>query len=137
METVRHVGEDVAGNDQTELIIIILTAVFAVVPFVGELGAMAIGLTTLARILSVLGFAANTALSVTDAIEHPEMAPLAIMGILLGGLLGGRGRPKTPREDMDEMSKLRKGISKDIAKGFGKTFARHDDVLQKITKVCK
>jgi hypothetical protein len=100
---------------------------------------MAAGLATLARIISIVGLAANTALTVTDAIEHPETAPLAVMGLLLGGLPGPRGvRPKAPRENMEDMTKLRNAITKDVARGIGKTFARNDDVLQKITtKVCK
>jgi chitinase len=100
METVREVGKEVAGKERTDLILTVLSAVFAVVPFIGELGVMAAGLATLARIISVVGLAANTALTVTDAIEHPETAPLAVMGLLLGGLPGSRGvRPKAPREN--------------------------------------
>jgi hypothetical protein len=104
METVRQVGKEVEGKERTDMILTVLSAVFAVVPFVGELGAMAAGLATLARIISSARLAANTALTVTDAIEHPQMAPLAIMGLLIGGLPGGRGRPKAPRETIDVSS---------------------------------
>lgn len=104
---------------------------FAIVPFVGELGATAAGLTTLARIMGVRGFVGNTALSVTDAIEHPEMAPLAIMGILLSGLPGGRG-PRTTGENMKNMAQIRRGIGCEVAKGVGKSFLRNDEMLQRI-----
>jgi len=135
MEEVRKIGHDTQKEEQKQLILTVLSAVFAVVPFVGEIGAMAAGLGTLARMMSIMGFVGNTALSITDAVEHPDMAFLAITGILLGGLPGMKGR-RPNAEDMNDLAKVRKGITGDVAKAMGKSFARDNDSLERIVKVC-
>lgn len=56
---------------------------------------MAAGLTSLAQMIAFIGVAGHTGLAVEDIIKHPEMAPMAIMGALMGAKL------RTPLEFTD------------------------------------
>jgi hypothetical protein len=129
MDQVVTIGAEAQKKKKIELILTVLGAVFAIVPFIGEIGALAAGLTTLARIMGTMGVVSNTALGITDAVEHPDMAPLAIMGILLAapGL-------RLSSKELKDMASLRKIITSDVAKGAGATFSKHDTALQKILR---
>lgn len=66
---------------------------------------MAAGFTSLARMIAFIGVAGNTGLAVENIIKHPEVAPIAIMGALMGAKL------RTPPEftDAAKATKAMKG----------------------------
>jgi chitinase len=137
IEKVKKIGRDVKTEERKELVLEVLGAVFSVVPFMGQLGAMAAGMARMAQAFMGLGIASNTALGVVDIYEDPKMAPVAILGILMG-FQGVRGTRKGSKEEMREMAKMRESISPAMIRNLGPVFERNEGLLQKISgpKAC-
>lgn len=57
---------------------------FAIVRFVGEVDAAAAGLTSLARVITLIGEVVNSALSIYSNVDNPTRAPVAVFEMLLG-----------------------------------------------------
>jgi len=68
-------------------------------------------------------------LTIIDIVENPAAAPMAILGLLLGG------RMRSPKGFADMAGKKRRMNASDLAK-MGPTFNRHDDTLQRILQTC-
>lgn len=131
MAQVKQIGKTEEEQKKKELILDIVTAVVAVVPFLGEAGLAAAGLANVARVVALVGEAANAALSGYTIVENPESAPMAIVGMLLGAAA-------LPRNGYSfaKMGQLRRGVKpEDLAK-LGKAFTDQDSVLKAITKSC-
>jgi hypothetical protein len=60
MEEVKGVGQELKKEEAKNIVLTVLGAVFMVVPFIGELGALAAGLNGLARIIGIVGIGVNT-----------------------------------------------------------------------------
>ncbi|KAF2427426.1 hypothetical protein EJ08DRAFT_651479 [Tothia fuscella] len=133
IEKVKKIGADLKKDEQKELILNIITAIFSVVPFVGQIGSMAAGLSKLARFFMHMGIASNAGLGVGQIIEDPKMAPVAILGILMG--FAGRGSSGVARgseAEMKEIAKLRNGMNGAVLRGLGPAFERNEQTLQSI-----
>jgi chitinase len=143
MELAKGIGETVTKDETVDLVMKVLTAVFSVVPFLRSIGAGLAGLTSLAKVIAYGGFVGSAGLSVAEAVDNPMMAPLAITGILLGAIPGGRGAAqgasqggKLTSRDWGDLAKLRGAMSADVVKGLGKSFSKNDVTLQRIGKMC-
>ena len=138
IEKVKKVGKEVKAEERKALVLEILGAIFAVVPFVGQLGALAASMTKMATAFMGLGIASNTALGIVEIYDNPKMAPVAIIGILMG-FQGVRGASRGSVEEMREMAKMRETITPAMIKGFGPVFERNEGPLQKVSgpKVCR
>lgn len=130
MADAKKLGEDVEKEEAKNQLLLILSLVFFIVPFLGEAAAVAAGLAQLARVIAIAGIAGNAALSIRDIVENPEMAPLAILDLLTAGRL------KTPKDFLDA-SAFRRAMKGDDIKSLGETFAKQDEMVQKIVKACK
>jgi hypothetical protein len=71
-------------------------------------------------------------LGAVDIVRNPEMAPLAILGILLG-FVGTSGPSKGTKEEIREMAKMRSKITPTVVKEWGPVFKRNEAKLQRIS----
>jgi chitinase len=134
MEQVKDIGkkqQQVEKDKKCDEILDILSAVFMIVPFVGEIGAAAAGFSMIARAFSIFGIVSNEAVLVADVAIHPESAPLAVMGMILG-TVGAKGVFRGLPEDT---AKIRRSIRSGT---LGPVFKKNDDKLQSIlAKKCR
>jgi chitinase len=139
IEEVRKIGKEIKEAEIRNRILQILGAVFAVVPFVGQAGAAITGLSAIARTFTALAVGSNVALGVTDIVLNPEMAPVALLGILLGSIPTRSGAARGSSDEMKEMAAIRGEITTDMIRGLGKVFNKNEGSLQKITSrnACK
>jgi chitinase len=131
MAQVKTIGQTEEDDKKKQLILTILMAVFAVVPFVGDIGAAAAGLMSLARVITLIGEVANDALTMYSIVEDPTSAPMAIFGMLLGAAALARDS-----DSFAKMGQLRRDKSADDLAKLGSVFEEKSSVLQKIVKSC-
>lgn len=80
-------------------------------------------------VVAMIDAAGNIGLAIQGIIDHPENAPMEILGALTGGV--------TKREDdMAKLAKTRRGISSDDLAKIGTSFKSLDDKFQSIIKRC-
>lgn len=138
MEQVKVLAEKQEEEDREKrknFILEIVGALLFVVPFIGEEAAMAAGLTSLARAVTIIGEVGNAAFGVYAVVDDPGSAMFAVMGMLFGV----RGIAKSARDGKGfrDMADKRAGwADADIAK-LGKGFKDRNDKLQSIVKVCR
>jgi chitinase len=130
MEDAKELGEDAEKEDAKNKLLLILSLVFLIVPFLGEAAAIAAGAATMARVIALIGAGANAGLTLHEVIENPEMAPFAIMELLTAGRL------KAPKDYTDAV-KFRTAMSKDALASLGTKFVKQDEQIQKIVRACK
>lgn len=125
--------DEMDRDAQKNLILTIVGAVLFIVPFVGVGGAAALGATSLARVLLVIGEAANIAYTVYTVVDDPDSALMAVMGLLLGA--AGMRAPRTP-QGFRQMATKRTKLTGTNSLGEG--FKARDDMLQRIVaSTCK
>jgi hypothetical protein len=130
MEEAKKTGGEILADEKKNLIITIISALLFLIPFVGEIAAIAAGAATVARMIAMAGLVGNAAFTIADVVANPEDAVMAIMGLL------GAGRVRKPR-DYAELGAARRAQTKyDVGK-MGATFKKHDDSLQKILGNCR
>ncbi|KAL3259953.1 hypothetical protein ABHI18_004927, partial [Aspergillus niger] len=129
MQSVVAVAESYEAAQKKKMINEILMGVLLVVPFVGELDAVADVFAGLSRIITLIGDAGAGATTIYAIVEDPKMAPLAILETLL---LGGMRDP----QEFSTMGAARRGMSKDDIKGLGSEIEALDDQFQSIVAKC-
>lgn len=133
MREVKKIGETEKKEEQKNLIITIVSAVLAVVPFVGEGSAALAGMATLGRMIAFAGEIANGALTLYEVVDNPESAPMAMFGMLLGAA----PLPRTPAS-FGKMGKLEAEISGAGTLGkMGEIVAKDTGLIKKIVNKCK
>jgi GH18 family chitinase len=132
MRDVKKIGETEKEEEQKNLILNILGAIFALVPFIGEAGAVAGGLAQLGRVISIIGEVGNAALSIYDVVDNPSSAPMALFGILMGGSSFAR-----TEEEFAKMGRLAKQIDSTGAMAKMGTLAAEDGAkIKKVLHMC-
>ncbi|KAL5425231.1 hypothetical protein PMIN04_002728 [Paraphaeosphaeria minitans] len=127
MDDVKEIGSEIAAAKKKETILLIVSLVLMIVPFVAEVGFEVAGLTALARFAFIAGEVANGANSIVEIIDNPESAPFAVMGILSGAAAGKGGRLE---DTMADAAKARKKLPD--AGAMGKRFKEIDDKVQSV-----
>jgi chitinase len=131
MQQVKAIGQTEEDLKKKELILTVVGAVLAVVPFVGDAAAAAAGLASLARAITLIGEVANNAFSIYDIVGDPQSAPMAIFGMLLGG-----GALSRDADSLAKMGALRRGMSfADLLK-LGTIFSHQSSGIQMIVRSC-
>ncbi|KAK7178764.1 chitinase [Paraphaeosphaeria sporulosa] len=130
MEDAKELGEEEEKEEAKNKLITILSAVFMVIPFLGEAAAISAGATTIARLIAMVGAAANGGLAIQTVVEDPSMAPFAVMEAL------SLGRLKTPKEYFDA-AKFRTVMKEKDISALGSKYVSQDAMVQKIIKTCK
>ncbi|GKZ69379.1 hypothetical protein AnigIFM50267_004574 [Aspergillus niger] len=129
MQSVVAVAESYEAAQKKKMINEMLMGVLLVVPFVGELDAVADVFAGLSRIITLIGDAGAGATTVYAIVEDPKMAPLTILETLL---LGGMRDP----QEFSTMGAARRGMSRDDIKGLGSEIEALDDQFQSIVAKC-
>jgi chitinase len=130
MEEAKEKGGEIREEEKKNLILTIISALLFLIPFVGEIAAIAAGAATVARMIAMAGLIGNAAFTIADVVANPENAVMAIMGLI------GAGRVRKPRDFADLGAARRAQTKYDISK-MGATFKKHDDSLQKILGNCR
>jgi chitinase len=132
MGNIKELGSKIKKRKKRETILLIVSLVLMIVPFLGEVGLGLAGFTALARFAFVGGEIANGALTVAEIINDPQSAPVAIVGLLIGAA----GRDKTTEDIMSDASAAKwKMRPQDIA-SMGSTFKMIDDKVQTVVSRC-
>jgi GH18 family chitinase len=130
MDQAKELGEEVEKEEAKSQLMMVLSLVFLIVPFLGEIGAVLAGATAIARVIAIAGASANAGLALKDVIENPDMAPFALLDLIT------RGRLKSPKDFMDAV-KFRKAMDASDVATLGEKFAKQDSLIQTIVKACK
>ncbi|KAI0545346.1 hypothetical protein F4679DRAFT_561711 [Xylaria curta] len=132
MADIKEIGSEIEARKKKELILLIVSLVLVVVPFLSEVGFSLAGLTAIARFAFISGEIANGALSLAEVIKDPSSAPFAVMGLLLGA--AGRG---LKNEEVFSEAATARRLMDDIHVGaMGRTFKEVDDKVQLVLKSC-
>ncbi|KAH7310862.1 glycosyl hydrolase family 71-domain-containing protein [Stachybotrys elegans] len=131
----KDIAETEKESEMKQLILIILGAVLAVVPFVTEASLALAGLATAARMAAIAGETANLAFDIFNVIDNHGNAPFDIIGMLLGA----RGMVKSARtsEDTLAVAKLRRGMSAEDAAKMGRRFVSQQTSINKYMRACR
>lgn len=118
-----------------ELALTILEGVLFIIPFLGQaVGSLGRAGAALARMLLAIDAAGNAGLSIYSIIEDPEMAPMAILGMLLGGLGGGSSKQSTRYR---ALASSKGKMTKEAKDSMGASFKKNDPKIKSIIgKMC-
>ncbi|TDZ17905.1 Mutanase [Colletotrichum orbiculare MAFF 240422] len=136
MKEVKKIGAEVQKRDQERLIVMVLSIVLMVIPFVGEaLGAVFASVAWVARLALLIGEAGNVALTVYDIVKDPASAPFAILGMLVGPM----GLPsKGERVAFKQAGDTRRALKSGDLKLFGTEFVAKDTKVQNfLSNTCR
>ncbi|CAG1996158.1 unnamed protein product [Fusarium graminearum] len=131
---IKEIGEDMKKTHTRNLVLNILTIIFAIIPFAGMAATALGGAARIATAALIVGEAGNAAISIVEIVNNPESAPFAILGMLIGaaGLRGG-----TPsRSAFKEAANARRALSSKEMMAFSPQFREKDKLVQSIIKSC-
>ncbi|PQE24790.1 alpha-13-glucanase mutanase protein [Rutstroemia sp. NJR-2017a BVV2] len=134
MKQVKVLGKKEEDAEKKKIILLVLTAVIGVVPFVGEIGAATAGLGAIATTIAIAGLAANAALDIYTIVEDPSSAPMTALGLLFG--VGGLGAVARDAEGLAKIAALRRTMSGSEVVSLGATVDEDATFIQRITKSC-
>ncbi|KAI1368185.1 hypothetical protein F5Y08DRAFT_347581 [Xylaria arbuscula] len=135
IKMIKKIGEEQKEAHTRDLVLGILSIVFAIIPFVGEAAVALGGAAKIASVALIIGEGGNAALSIVDIVNNPESAPFAILGLLVGAAGLRAGKP--PKEVFKNAADARRALSGSALKSFSEEFQRKDRLVQNIVKTCK
>ncbi|KAH8667088.1 hypothetical protein BX600DRAFT_412924 [Xylariales sp. PMI_506] len=136
MNEVVKMGQQIEEAEKKQFIATLLMALFFVLPVLGE-GLAALGMGTLGRVFAGLGEVGNAGQGIYDAIQDPSSAPLAIFGLVLGGL-GLRDII-----NVQKAAQIRRGMSPETMGSLGTSIKTKIDQVElvvnknKLPRFCK
>ncbi|ENH66898.1 Killer toxin subunits alpha/beta [Fusarium oxysporum f. sp. cubense race 1] len=131
INSVKEIGEKQKETKTRELVLGILSIVFAVIPFAGTAASALGGAAMIARAALIIGEAGSAALSIVD---DPASAPFAILGMLIGS----KGvKVKGPRKAFKDAADARRALKGDKLEAFSPEFRRKDAIVQDLVKKSK
>ncbi|KAH7080580.1 hypothetical protein BKA63DRAFT_591192 [Paraphoma chrysanthemicola] len=134
IKNIKEIGEEQKETKTRNLVIMILSIVFAVIPFAGAAASALGGAARIAQTALIVGEAGNVALTIVEVVNDPLSAPFAILGLLLGA---GGIRAKGPRTAFKDAADARRALdANDGLKLFSSEFKRKDTLVQNIIKAC-
>jgi chitinase len=138
MKEAKKIGEQLKKEEIKNIVLNVLNAAFLLLPFAGNAAAAASGLSLLARGAGLVTVAGSAGLGIYDSVENPKMAPLAILGILLGGtgMRGAKSAKTITEKDVKQMADLRKEITPQMMKGMGSSFEKDSNLVQRMGSTC-
>ncbi|KZL68188.1 killer toxin alpha beta [Colletotrichum incanum] len=135
IKNVKEIGKEQKETKTRDLVLGILTIVFAVIPFAGAAVQALGGAARIATAALIIGEAGNAAISIAEIVNDPLSAPFAILGMLVGAA-GLRGGKIGTREAFREAATARTKLGPEQLALFSKEFVRKDGLVQKIVKSC-
>ncbi|PTU19048.1 hypothetical protein P175DRAFT_0511437 [Aspergillus ochraceoroseus IBT 24754] len=129
MQAVVAITNSYEAAKKKQMINKILIGVLLLVPFLGELDAVADTLVGLARIIRMIGDAGVGATTIYNIVQDPKMVPLTIMETLLAS--GMRDQ-----DSFSTMGAARRAMSKNDMAELGSEIKALDDQFQGIVSKC-
>lgn len=111
MKQVVEEAEDIEEQQRKQMILNFVLGILMFIPAAGE-AIGAVGLTTLARVITLIGDVGATAFGVYEIVEDPESAVVVIFSLLMGAGGGGRG-------DFRKAGSTRRGMKEKDYAGLG------------------
>lgn len=130
---VKEIGADQKNKKTRDLIVLILTIVFAVIPIVGEIAGFAACMARLATAALIIGEMGNAALAIEEIVRDANSAPFAVLGILIAA---GGIRSKGPRQGYEDAAAARKALPPSALSKFSPAFRHKDEIIQRMLKKC-
>ncbi|KAH7179066.1 uncharacterized protein B0J16DRAFT_273248 [Fusarium flagelliforme] len=132
---IKKIGKEMKETHTRNLVLDILSIVFAVIPFAGLVTSTLGVATRLASVALIVGEAGNAAISIVEIVDNPESAPFAILGMLIGagGIKGGMA----PRTAFKRAADARRALTSKEMKAFSPEYRDKDALLQGIVNSCK
>ncbi|KAI0538565.1 hypothetical protein GGR58DRAFT_512988 [Xylaria digitata] len=135
IKAIKKIGEEQKESHTRDLILGILSIVFAIIPFVGEAAVALGGAARIASVAFIIGEGGNAVLSIVDIVDNPESAPFAILGLLVGAAGLKAGKP--PKAVFKNAADARRALDAGALTKFSDEFQRKDRLVQNIVKTCK
>lgn len=135
MKEVKRLGQEEKNRQEKDFILKIVEAILFLIPFVGAaIGSLGRAGAMMARMLMAVEALGSSGLAVYELVENPELAPVAILTMLLGGL-GAAGTRGAFRYRNLAIAKGK--LSPDQKKKLGASFEKHNPKVETITaKIC-
>ncbi|KAF7590991.1 hypothetical protein BBP40_002185 [Aspergillus hancockii] len=134
MVTVKHICKEEKEHEEgakRNLILIILSAVLLIIPFVAEVVGAMTGSAWIAGAAALADVSASIALVGYDIVKDPKSAPMELLNILL---FAGSGRAA---KNLSKAAEVRRGIKKGELAKFGSVFKENDDALHSLIRFCR
>lgn len=133
MKEVKELAKKVNEENTKNLILKILEGVLFLIPFVGGVvGGLGRAGAQIARFLTAIERAGTAGVGIYSMVEDPDMAPVAILTMLLGGL-------GTPSGGLyKSLGKAKRDMTPEMKDNMGKNFKEINTAVEAITaKLCK
>lgn len=131
MKTISDTVDEWDAEKRKSIILAFVTAIFLVIPVLGEIAGSLTAVASIARIAAIVGVAGNTALDVYSIVDDPKNAPLAIFSLVLEPL---------SLVDVAKMAKagsLRRGMKEEDLKALHPKPGSKLDKIEEIKNVCR
>ncbi|KAH6997387.1 glycoside hydrolase family 18 protein [Ilyonectria destructans] len=131
MGTVVEIADKITEEERKAFILAFLSAIFLIIPVIGEVVGSVAELADIGTIMALLGAAGNSAVDIYTIVDDPKNAPLAIFDLILAPLA------IADIATITKASNLRRGMEDaDIAK-LGDRVKGRMDTIDKLKGVCK
>ncbi|KFY09866.1 hypothetical protein V492_05322 [Pseudogymnoascus sp. VKM F-4246] len=131
MQQAADIGEEMREEERRNFILMIISIIFSILPFVGEafgfIGGIAAGIGRVAVLVST---GVDIGLGIEQIVHDKGSAPMAILGMLGGGLTRSEF-------NIGKLASTRRGFLPTDIKSMGTVFKNRDDQLQTIIGACK
>ncbi|KAF4964635.1 hypothetical protein FSARC_7461 [Fusarium sarcochroum] len=135
IKEIKKIGEKMKETHTRNLVLSILSIVFAVIPFAGMAATALGGVARIASAALIVGEAGNAAISIVEIVDNPESAPFAILGMLIGAA-GLRGGKVSPRSTFKQAVDARRALSSSDMKAFSPEFRAKNKLVDTVVKSC-
>ena len=128
MNEVKELAKKVKEEEKKNLILKIIEGVLFLIPFVGGIvGGMGRAGARVARFLTALDIGGNGGLGIYSMVENPDMAPVAILGMILGSL----GTPNGA--SYRKLSTAKRDMTPEMKANMGKSFQEINPKIERIS----
>lgn len=121
MLQAKDIGEEMREEERRNFILIIISIIFSILPFVGEalgfIGGIAVGIGRIAVLVSTR---VDIGLGIEQIVQDKASAPMAILGMLGGGLIWSEF-------NIGKLASTRRGFLPTNIKSMGSVFKSRDD----------
>jgi hypothetical protein len=138
MRRVTDIAIEAEKDKIRDRALLIASLVLTLVPITGEVGASFAGALNLAKMFAAVGLAANTALTIHEAVTNPEGAPAAFFQlVMMGGGIGGGVKKAAGTESVVQKAAKDRRMWLGNGKSLGEGFKKRETMLTNIGAVCR
>lgn len=133
IKKIKEIGAEQKKTKTRELVVLILTIIFAVIPFAGPVVTALGGAARIAMTALIVGEIGNAALAIESIVDDPFSAPFAVLGMLVGA---GGIRVKGGRAGFRDAADAKRALDSGSLKLFSPEFRHKHEIIQRIAKKC-